>query len=565
MINLIEYLNDLDHGTIADIVGDVRVLELTEMVLKSRNSELHRGEIILDSAGGAASILGDQLRRNKLFLSLPKDKQESVRLKLGVENLFQFRLTPDIKQVLYGEFGFQAPPSDKNEIKPAVSANPVRYGLFAHQTDVLLRCQKYLSQREGRVLLHMPTGSGKTRTAMHLISRHLNSRPSGVVVWLVAGIELCEQSAREFERAWENLGERPLPVIRLWSRASGVDHESFKRAALDGRAIDMGIFKEDSWPSKLPDAFIVGSVDSVSRIIDKWEPGERVQKLSNVSLIVFDEAHRASAQSYSRVVDTLAGNRSLLGLSATPGRHHYGESTDPDHLIVNMFGSNKVTLNIPGYESPIDALTDMGYLSRLNRELLEIADSNMPQHVIDDIRKRRSSSFDVNTKQLEAFGLDAVRNLQIVARVERLALDEGHRRVLVFAPSVAASNLLANLLRGRGLRARSLSALTPPAERGAALKDFASKEAQPRVLCNYGVLTMGYDEPQISAVVIARPSNSIVLLNQMAGRALRGPKVGGNANAKLITVVDTKIPELVNAAKQFHAFDDSWQDKTFKK
>jgi hypothetical protein len=44
----------------------------------------------------------------------------------------------------------------------------------------------------------------------------------------------------------------------------------------------------------------------------------------------------------------------------------------------------------------------------------------------------------------------------------------------------------------------------------------------------------------------------------MAGRAIRGKRVGGNDTAVLITVVDTSIPQLVDTVQQFHAFDESW-------
>jgi superfamily II DNA or RNA helicase len=72
-------------------------------------------------------------------------------------------------------------------------------------------------------------------------------------------------------------------------------------------------------------------------------------------------------------------------------------------------------------------------------------------------------------------------------------------------------------------------------------------------------LTTGFDAPKTSAVVIARPTTSIVLLSQMAGRAIRGVRVGGNRTAKMVTVVDTAIPELVETIDQFHAFDESWE------
>ena len=56
------------------------------------------------------------------------------------------------------------------------------------------------------------------------------------------------------------------------------------------------------------------------------------------------------------------------------------------------------------------------------------------------------------------------------------------------------------------------------------------------IVVNYGVLTTGFDAPAISAAVIARPTRSLVLYSQMIGRATRGTRAGGNAEAEIVTV-----------------------------
>jgi hypothetical protein len=61
----------------------------------------------------------------------------------------------------------------------------------------------------------------------------------------------------------------------------------------------------------------------------------------------------------------------------------------------------------------------------------------------------------------------------------------------------------------------------------------------PRVLVNVEMLTEGYDAPRTKTVFLARPTKSEALLSQMVGRALRGPRAGGTAQAFLVTFVDT--------------------------
>ena len=69
-----------------------------------------------------------------------------------------------------------------------------------------------------------------------------------------------------------------------------------------------------------------------------------------------------------------------------------------------------------------------------------------------------------------------------------------------------------------------------------AIKQFRSGELE--VLCNYGVLTTGYDSPNIDCVIIARPTLSQLLYTQMIGRGLRGKKSGGTENCLVIDIRD---------------------------
>ena len=54
-------------------------------------------------------------------------------------------------------------------------------------------------------------------------------------------------------------------------------------------------------------------------------------------------------------------------------------------------------------------------------------------------------------------------------------------------------------------------------------------------------MTTGFDAPKTEAVVIARPTTSVVLYSQMVGRGLRGAQVGGTATCTVVDVVDNII------------------------
>ncbi len=60
-----------------------------------------------------------------------------------------------------------------------------------------------------------------------------------------------------------------------------------------------------------------------------------------------------------------------------------------------------------------------------------------------------------------------------------------------------------------------------------------------KVLVNTEICLEGYDAPKTKTVMIARPTLSQTLVQQMVGRAMRGELAGGNKECNLVTFVDT--------------------------
>jgi superfamily II DNA or RNA helicase len=132
---------------------------------------------------------------------------------------------------------------------------------------------------------------------------------------------------------------------------------------------------------------------------------------------------------------------------------------------------------------------------------------------------------------------------------------------MLFAASVLNSQSIACALRARGIQAYSLTATTPSTERARIIEDFKDDTDETKVLCNYGVLTTGFDAPKTSAAVIARPTLSLVLYSQMVGRAIRGIRAGGNADAEVVTIVDQELQGFGDVAEAFRNWEDVWRTK----
>jgi superfamily II DNA or RNA helicase len=168
-----------------------------------------------------------------------------------------------------------------------------------------------------------------------------------------------------------------------------------------------------------------------------------------------------------------------------------------------------------------------------------------------------SDLLDISPKILAELGSNVQRTLEVVAAVERLALID-HKKTIVFCPSKQNASDMALVLRERGCSARAITGETPPSDRREAIEEF--KNGGLKVLTNFGVLTTGFDAPKTEAVVVARPTTSVVLYSQMVGRGLRGAQVGGTASCTVVDVVDNII-NLPDVPQAFTFFDEHFGEQ----
>jgi DNA repair protein RadD len=532
-----DLLSRADDATLQTLLGApvLRLLRLLDanMVAPSRLRAL------LTELRGEAGLLADAQCRALLIDMLRPGEAEHIARALNVppngdvyaalRNL-PLRRGSEREQTLFNLFALVPPTLEAQAGPPAQRDAAAALPLFAHQRNAARKVKAALAQEPRRVLLHMPTGAGKTRTAMHIIADHLRASEPALVIWLAYSEELCEQAASEFEQSWQQLGDRAVTVQRFWS----------------GHTLDL---------AQAHDGIVVAGLSKLYRAA--MDDLALISTLAGrCSLVVIDEAHQAIAETYQLVLNTLATQgrtAALLGLTATPGRTW--NNVDADAALAAFFGGRKVVLEIDGYANPVDFLIADGYLAQatfrslLHTSGIELSPADL-RHIEHDL--------DIPTSILKRLADDEQRNLTILLEVERLALR--HRRLLVFAASVEHAELLAAVLRARGVYAAAISGTTPATERTRRIADYKAPADEPRVLCNYGVLTTGFDAPQTSAAIIARPTKSLVLYSQMVGRAMRGPRVGGNATAEIVTVVDVNLPGFSTVADAFANWEDVWRN-----
>ena len=178
-----------------------------------------------------------------------------------------------------------------------------------------------------RMLIHMPTGTGKTKTTMHILVHYYTFclKNRGSIVWLAHTTELLQQAYDTFSEVWQHLGNGQVTAYKIW----GNKDISFLNSTTNG-ILFCGIQKMQSIKKRQPALF------------------EEISK--NTRLIIFDEAHKAAADETRQLVEAFMSlpdgyeNRSLIGLSATPGRTTL--SSDENRLLSSMFEDRLIGIDI---------------------------------------------------------------------------------------------------------------------------------------------------------------------------------------------------------------------------
>lgn len=404
----------------------------------------------------------------------------------------------------------------------AVTVSP-RYPLYPYQRQVLADIVCALSSPERRAVAHLPTGAGKTRIASHTACHLLNEKDTddSLVIWLAATEELCEQAADQLSEAWTYLGRRDACIHRHWG----------------SRSLDL---------RSLPSGFLVTGLAKLRSAA--FQDNTLLAYLAHrAAAVIFDEAHQAVAKTYSFITEQLCSIRPpLLGLTATPGRT--ADLTDEDYRLANMFNHKKVSIDPRGHDSPVTYLIQNRYL----------ADPRFVPISFDSATAIAAPQpgMDYSMDDLDNVGRDPERTLKIAELAENAA--ERHPRTIVFCPSVESAQECNTLLRAKGIVTDVITADTPSEDRRAIIDVFRSDSREHIVLFNYGVLTAGFDAPRTRCVIIARPTTSLVLYSQMAGRAMRGPRAGGNSKAEILTVADTNLPGFGSVTDAFTNWEELW-------
>ncbi len=319
--------------------------------------------------------------------------------------------------------------------------------LYKYQERVL---EAIKNDQNHSQLISMPTGTGKTITFLHAI-KEINK----TCLILVHRNELLQQT---LEKA----------ILIGWNRSD----------------ISLIYGEEKDEIKKLT----IAMVPTLTRNLNKYKP-------ESIEMIVIDEAHHATANSYRNILDyfkIFEERKLLLGFTATPLRG------DKDSLsTIFLSHSFKMTLS---------EATRGGYIVPVHGIRIEI------DKEFNDI-KNFSGDYDISA-------LDRLMNCEEINQiiVDRCAFLK-KVPAIVFCTSIDHAKEIARLLRHKKRKAISISYLTSKKTLARIFKML--KEDRIEFITNAVKLSEGFDHPPIESVILARPTRSPVLYKQMIGRGLR--------------------------------------------
>jgi superfamily II DNA or RNA helicase len=330
--------------------------------------------------------------------------------------------------------------------------------LRAYQSEALTAVRDAYRAGKRRVIVSLPTGSGKTVVFAHF-PRFLKMKKRLLVL---AHREELLQQARDKFRSID-------PELKVEIE------QATSHAAADAKVV-------------------IASVPTLARSsarLSRLQPDE-------FSIVVVDEAHHAVAPSYRRIFDHFgllepSVSRYLIGFTATPRR---GDKQGLGEVFEEVcYARDMREMIAERYLCPITGW-------RVDTDLS-----------LDNVKVRHG---DFIESQLARVVNMPLRNSLLVKAYRDFAPG---RRAIVFCVDVAHAKDVHRAFAEAGIRAAPVWGELSRDQRRSTLAAFSAGEID--VVTNCNVLTEGFDEPRVDCVIMARPTKSKLLYAQMVGRGTR--------------------------------------------
>jgi ATP-dependent helicase IRC3 len=366
--------------------------------------------------------------------------------------------------------------------QPATEIPPREYQIDAYKAS-----EKAIESGRPDYMLVLPTGTGKTFTSLYISKcrararRTLGRTSPFRVLWLAHRRELITQPKKALAGVWPDA-------------QSGI----VKASVHEDYAADIVFASIQTLTGKFGEKRVATMIET-SKAMGRDRPFDK---------ITLDECHHYLADTYAKPIQSFIEPYTtdddpviLEGLTATPIRAD-GKKLDDLFSVI-------------AYSMSIDDAIRQGYLVNYISDRIFL-----PKLDIDKLGGgANGKDFDKAKLDAEFSGDNLLRNGAAAGVANAIKDKCVGRKTIVFCCTVDQARRTSLELEKLGIKSGYVSYETSDTDRDRILGDFTESRIQ--VLCNSMVLTEGFDCPDVSAVVVARPTMSQGLFIQMVGRGLR--------------------------------------------
>lgn len=244
--------------------------------------------------------------------------------------------------------------------------------------------------------------------------------------------------------------------------------------------------------------------DFVFATVQTMSKDETLHRFSSDTwdLIIIDEAHHSSANSYKKIMDYFRP-RLWLGMTATPDKR---DDNLEGRNIYEIF-DHRIACEIRLQDAmEEDLLCPFHYFGITDLEVISDAGSSSEEK-IENFRYLTSEDRVANVmKQARFFGYSGDRV-----------------KGLIFCSRIDEARALSEKFNDKGWRTLVLTGSDSEAERNAAIDRLTGEESEDALdyIISIDIFSEGVDVPEINQVIMLRPTQSPIIFIQQLGRGLR--------------------------------------------
>ncbi len=342
------------------------------------------------------------------------------------------------------------------------------------QVGFITNLRKILAAGEKRALLISATGTGKTYASAFAM-RELNYKK---VLFLVHRNQIAKQAEKSFRKVF-------------------------------GNSVTMGIISGTLGRADYDKDYIFATIQTLC----KDDTLQRFEK-DYFDVIIYDEAHHITADSYKKVLDYFKP-QFTLGMTATPDKRDDNMECKNIYEIFNYQIAYEIRLKDAMEEKLLCTFHYFGIT-----DLSVISDTGKTKE--EQVKNFRFLTSD-----------ERVEN--IMANAKLFGYSGDRVKGLIFCSRIDEAQMLSLKFNKRGLRTEVLTGSDSEISRTSAIERLAGEDGDNALdyILSVDIFSEGVDVPEINQIIMLRPTQSPIVFIQQLGRGLRKAE-----NKEYVVVLD---------------------------